>query len=114
MEAHNKLTKDQIIADYPDIFRGLGLFPGEYCIKLNILPVQNRARRIPHAMKQAVESKLAEMKKAGIIASVDTPTDWICNMTAVWKVDKKQVCICLDPRELNKPGKRNHFRIPTF
>ena len=74
MEAHNKLTKDQIIADYPDIFRGLGLFPGEYCIQLNILPVHNRTRRIPHTMKQAVESKLAEMKKARIIAWVDIPS----------------------------------------
>ena len=81
VEAHNKLTKDQIVADYPDVFRGLGLFPGEYTIELDtsIPPVQNRPRRIPHTMKQAVESKLAEMEKAGIIARVDTPTDWISN-----------------------------------
>ena len=105
VEAHNKLTKDQIVADYPDVFRGLGLFPGEYTIELDtaIPPVQNRPRRIPHTMKQAVESKLAEMEKAGIIARVDTPTDWISNMTAVWKAIKsKCACICLDPRDLNK------------
>jgi len=65
-------------------------------------------------MKQAVESKLAEMEKAGIIARVDTPTDWISNMTAVWKADKKQVRICLDPRDLNKAVKRNHFEMPTL
>ena len=43
VEAHNKLTKDQIVADYPDVFRGLGLFPGEYTTELDtaILPVQN-------------------------------------------------------------------------
>ena len=116
VEAHNKLTKDQIVADYPDVFRGLGLFPGEYTIELDtaIPPVQNRPRRIPHTMKQAVESKLAEMEKAGIIAQVDTPTDWISNMTAVWKADKKQVRICLDPRDLNKAVKRNHFGMPTL
>ena len=44
-----------------------------------IPPVKNRPRRIPHTMKQAIESKLAEMEKAGIIARVDTPTDWISN-----------------------------------
>ena len=72
VEAHNKLTKDQIVADYPDVFRWLSLFPGEYTIALDtaILPVQNRPRKIPHTMKQAVESKLAEMEKAGIIARV--------------------------------------------
>ena len=116
VEAHNKLTKDQIVADYPEVFRGLGLFPGEYTIELDtaIPPVQNRPRRIPHTMKQAVESKFAEMEKAGIIAQVDTPTDWISNMTAVWKADKKQVRICLDPQDLNKAVKRNHFGMPTL
>ena len=63
-------------------------------------------------MKQAVESKLAEMEKAGIIARVDKPTDWIKNMTAVWKAASAR--ICLDPRELNKAVKCNNFGMPAI
>ena len=52
---------------------------------------------------------------AGIIKKVEEPTDWISNMTVVWKADKKQIRrICLDPRDLNKAIKRNHFNMPTI
>ena len=34
--------------------------------------------------------------------------------SAVWKPDKKQVRICLDPRDLNKAIRRNHFYMPTI
>ena len=49
-----------------------------------------------------------------MIASVDVPTERVSNITAVWKPDKKQVRICLDPRDLNKAIRRNHFYMPTI
>ena len=79
-----------------------------------MLPVQNRPRKIPHTMRAAVESKLAQLKQAGVITSVDQPTDWISNITTVWKPEKKQVRISLDPRNLNKAIRRNHFNMPTI
>ena len=65
-------------------------------------------------MKQAVESKLAEMEEEGWIAKVDAPTEWISNLTEVWKADKAQVRIYLDPRDLNKAIKRSHFSMPVL
>ena len=35
-------------------------------------------------------------------------------MVVVWNADKKQIWICLDPRDLNKAIKRNHFNMPTI
>ena len=35
-------------------------------------------------------------------------------MTVVWKADKKQIRICLDPRDLNKAITWNHFNMPTI
>ena len=35
-------------------------------------------------------------------------------MTVVWKVDIKQLRICLDPRDLNKSVKHNHIGMPTL
>ena len=73
-----------------------------------------QASKIPHTMRKEVKSKLAQLEKAGVIASVDQPKDWISNITTVWKPDKKQVRICLDPRDLNKAIHRNHFNMPTI
>ena len=42
------------------------------------------------------------------------PTEWVSYITAVWKPDKKQVRICLDPRDLNKAIRRNHFYMSTI
>ena len=65
-------------------------------------------------MKTAVEEKLKAMEKDGLITRVDTPTEWISNLTAVWKDDKAQVRVCLDPRDLNIAIKRSHFQMPTM
>ena len=115
-EARQKVSKEQVLQEYGDLFSGLGCLPGQYHIELDPerAPVQNRPRRVPYKMRKAVEEKLANMEKAGIIAKVETPTDWISNMTAVWKPGKAEVRICLDPKDLNNAVKRNHFNMPTL
>ena len=58
-----------------------------------------------------MEEKLQQLEEKGLIARVDQPTDWISNLTAVWKADKKQVRVCLDPQE---SVKRNYYNMPTL
>ena len=115
-EACQHLSKEQILRDYADVFEGLGSLPGEYDIEVDttVSPVQNRPRKIPYKLISATETKLREMEKAGIIKKVEEPTDWISSMTVVWKADKRQIRICLDPRDLNKAIKQNHFNMPTI
>ena len=115
-EALQKVSKEQLLKDYQDVFSGLGCLPGEYCIELDpaVPPVQNRPRRIPYKMRKAVEEKLACMEKAGVIVKVESPTSWISNMTAVWKPGKAEVRVCLDPRDLNKAVNLNHFNMPML
>eukprot|EP00731_Ephydatia_muelleri_P019632 Em0012g457a len=115
-EACQHLSKERILRDYADVFEGLGSLPGEYDIEVDttVSPVQNRPRKIPYKLRSATETKLREMEKAGIIKKVEEPTDWISSMTVVWKADKRQIRICLDPRNLNKAIKRNHFNMPTI
>ena len=98
-EAGEGLTKERIVGDYADVCSGTGCLAGEYDIPVDraIPAVQNRPRRIPLTMKTAVEEKLKAMEKDGWITRVDTPTEWISNLTAVWKADKVQVRVCLDP-----------------
>ena len=52
------------------------------------------------------------MERDGIIAKVDSPTDWVHNIV----VEKKNgdLRICLDPKGLNQAIRREHFQIPTY
>ena len=83
VDEYQKFTKEQIRQQYPEAFKGIGALP--------VPPVQHRPRKIPLSMKAA------QLEEKGVIARVDQPTDWISNLTAVWKADQKQVRVCLDP-----------------
>eukprot|EP00731_Ephydatia_muelleri_P009792 Em0005g378a len=116
IQEEQKVARLQVLEEFDDVFGGLGSLPGEYEIEIDemVHAVQNRPRKIPHTMKEAVENKLTQLVDLGVIAPVDVPTEWVSNITAVWKPDKKQARICLDPRDLNKAIKRNHFYMPTI
>ena len=113
VDKYQKFTKEQIRQQYTEVFKGIGALPGEYDILLDetVPPVQHRPRKIPLSMKAA---ELQQQEEKWVIARVDQPTDWISKLTAVWKANKKQVRVCLDPQELNKVVKRNHYNMPTL
>ena len=93
VHSDQELTHSRICEEYSDLFSGIGCLPGEYDIDLysNIPPVQNRPRKVPHMMKSTVEEKIRSLVQCGVLAPVECPTEWISNLTAVWKADKKQV-----------------------
>ena len=53
------------------------------------------------------------MEAKKVITKVDTPSDWVNSLVIVEKPDGT-LRICLDPRELNKSIKREHYQIPTL
>ena len=117
VSSNSILTRETVLLEFGDVFSGVGYLPGEYHIDLDpaLPPMLNRPRprKIPHTMRAAVEDKLRVLEENGIIATMDQPTEWISNITTVWKHDKKSVRVCLDPRDLNKAIRRNHFYLPT-
>ena len=48
-----------------------------------------------------------------VIRKVDEPTDWVNSLVAE-KPKSKKLCVCLDPRPLNKAIRREHFHLPTL
>ena len=48
----------------------------------------------------------------GIIVSVDEPTDWV-NSLVVREKPNSSLRICLNPKDLNKAIKREHYPVPT-
>jgi len=57
------------------------------------------------------------MLEAGIIAPVDTPTDWVNSIVLSETTDDKgniaKIRVCLDPRDLNKWVKRDYHNTKT-
>ena len=108
------LTKETIRDNYPNCFRGLGNL-GRYHITMvdNCTPVVNPPRRVPHSLKQRLHHALDKNMKSGVLVKVDQPTDWVSNLVIVEKKNGS-LRLCLDPRDLNKGIKREHYKIPTM
>lgn len=105
----------QLLAEYSDVFEGLGCLPGEYNIQLkeNAKPVIHPPRKIPFAQRRKVKKELERMVKDGVIEEVKEPSDWVNSIVVAEKANKKDVRICLDPRDLNKYIKREHYPMKT-
>ncbi|XP_072169477.1 uncharacterized protein [Diadema setosum] len=103
-----------LIAEYNDVFEGLGCLPGDYSLTLdnNVMPVKHVACKVPINVKQELKDKLTDLEHRGIIPKVTQPTDWISSMVVVRKPQKMR--ICLDPRDLNRALKRPHYPIPVI
>ena len=98
---------------YPELQQTTAMLPGTYTLKIDpsVPPVVHGPRRQPQALRDKINAKLDEMVKDGHITKVTEPTDWVSSMVTVVKAEK--VRICLDPKDLNKAIKREHYPIPT-
>ena len=108
-------STDDLIKEFPDWFKGIGRFPGEYKIRLchNAHPVIHAPRKCPIALCPKVKEHLDKMECLGVITHVDEPTDWVSSITYVQKANG-ELCLCLDPRDLNKAIHRDHHKTPTM
>ena len=102
------------IDDYPELKTTTGTLPGTYSLKIDptVKPVVHGPRKLPQALATKVKEKLLEMEQDGHITKVTEPTDWVSSMCTVLKGDK--VRICIDPKDLNKAIRREHYPIPTI
>ena len=107
------MSKDTIRVEFADVFRGLGNL-GKYHITLkdDLNPVIHPAQRVPHSLLDKLKKCLETNLKCGVLKKVDQPTDWVHNLVIVEKKNGS-LRLCLDPRDLNKVVKREHYKIPT-
>ena len=85
----------------------LGRVPG----LIESTAVVHGPRRQPAALLPKIIAKLKEMEKEGHLAKVSQLTDWVNSMVVSSRGEK--IRICLDPGDLNKAVKREHYPIPT-
>ena len=104
---------------YPDVFDGLGCIKRAehtaHHIKLdeNAKPVIHPPRRVPVNLRSKVKEELTRMEKLGVVERVHEPSDWVNSMVTVIKPNGK-LRICIDPRDLNKAMKREHYPTKTI
>jgi len=103
----------ELLDQYPDLQSASEAMPGTYSIKIDpkATPVVHGPRRQPAALLPKIIAKLKEMKKEGNLAKVSQPTDWVNSMVVSSRGEK--IRICLDPGNLNKAVKREHYSVPT-
>ncbi|XP_064468578.1 uncharacterized protein LOC135380477 [Ornithodoros turicata] len=103
-----------ILAEFPDVFEGIGCLPGTYSISLKegVTPSVSAPRKIPLALEASVKRELESMESNGVITKVTESTDWVHPIVVVPKKNGT-VRVCLDPRKLNVAIKREYYKIPT-
>jgi hypothetical protein len=108
------LTKDELIKDYGDVFKGLGKLLKAHHIQLDpfVEPVVHPPRKVPAALREQVRAEVDRMVNLGVIAKQDEPTDWVSSIVVVRKPGKLR--ICLDPKDLNRAIKREHYHLQTI
>ena len=110
------ITKEYILKEYNDIFKGVGTLPGgPYHIRLKeqYRPVQHPPRSVPIAMQTAYKVELERLTKEGIITEVKEHTEWINLILPVMKPNSS-LRLCLDPKDLNKVVERNQWYSITI
>lgn len=104
------------LAEYAETFTGLGCITGvTHQIKIDPThkPVVHPPRKVPVTIKLKVKTELERMEQLGVIEKVQEPTEWVNSMVTVIKPNGK-LRICIDPRNLNKAIKREHFPMRTI
>ena len=108
------VDNSDIKTEYSDLFEGIGHLPGKHKIHVdpNVTPVVHPPRQIPISMRDKVKDELSRMEREGIIKKVTKPTSWVNSMVVGTKPNGS-IRICIDPRDLNKAVKRQHYPLLT-
>jgi len=105
--------EDDPLKNFDDLFSGLGCLPIEHHIKTdpNVSPVIHPPRKVPVALKDKIVEELHKMESMGVIVKQTEPTEWVNSMVTV--VKPNNIHICIDPQDLNKAIKREHYPLLT-
>ena len=105
---------NELLTEFHDIFEGLGCLPGKHkiIIKEDAQPIIHPCRKTPFAVRDKLKIELNRMVDPGVIEKVGEPTEWVNSLVTVLKKNG-DIRVCLDPRDLNRAIKREHYKLPT-
>ena len=81
----------------------MGCDEGEYNIKLkaNSHPTIQPQRNVPLRLIDKLKGTVNDFERKDIIAKVEEPVTWVCNVVIIEKANKT-LRLCLDPPDLNE------------
>ena len=106
-----------IIAEFPDVFQGIGKLKGiqvNLHIDESVRPVKQTHRRIPFHVRKQVEAELQILEQQDIIEKVSGPTPWVSPVVVPKPKSPSQVRLCIDMREANRAIQRERHISPTL
>ena len=105
----SSLTKEQVLTDFADIFRGLGRMEGKLYLEVDdsVSPVVMPPRRVPVALKVKFKEELDRL------IDVEESTKWVSSEVVTAKSNGK-VRVCINPRPLNEALHRSHYPMPVI
>lgn len=114
----NNRPLEAILAAHSEVFRDqLGTLKGTSA-KINVdptvQPIYCKARSVPYAMKEKVNTELDRLQAEGIIEPVQY-ADWAAPIVPILKSDKVSVRICGDYKlTVNKASRVDNYPIPKL
>lgn len=109
-------TEAEVLLEYPDVFKGVGLLEGEihFDVDKSVPPVQMPLRRLPLGIRDKVRDELQRLERDGIIAPVAEHTPWVSPLLIVTKPDGR-LRLCIDAKPtINKALRRATHYLPTI
>ena len=118
------LKKQDILDIYPDIFTGIGKFPGlpyKFQLKPNAKPTRHAPRKVPIHLQDTFHDEIRNLEALGILEETKDVTEWVNSFVIMEKkIDSnnspspghsmnKKLRICLDPRDLNEALEREPY-----
>lgn len=108
--------QEDVKAQYPKVFSGLGKLKEPYKIELepDAVPYAlSSPRRVPLPLRDTVRAELDRMEKMGVISKVTQPTPWCAGLVVVPKPKAKiPVRLCVDLTKLNEWVRRERHILP--
>ena len=106
-------NQKQILKENPDVFEGIGKFPGPpYHIQVDptVTPKQTPCRPILIHFKDVFQKEINQMLQASVLLPINKATLWINSFILIKKRDNHgqvKFRICLEPTNLNKAVTRD-------
>ena len=113
---NNKPTDLDVFQKYRDVFEGFGCITKvvhHIAMKEENKPVVHPPRRVPVTLRPKIKEELQRTERLEVIEKVQEPTEWVNSMVVIRKPNGK-LRICIDPRDLNKVVKREHYPMRTI
>ena len=66
------------------------------------------ARNVPVALKMNLKETLQKLIAEGVVQRIEEATEWVNSLVIVEK-QNGELRLCIDPRDLNKSKRREHY-----